>query len=624
MLNDNLAEQQLLHHQDFQYERNYVKNLYKGFFKGTLRESEMITLVASDFIVWTYFLFQEIWKQKIKGAKFSYCKNFDEEEINGDNYTLKILRFLKDVITKNENSKQYYFLHCPPRLGKSTLILSLLIFQFIQNPVSHSMYFTCSDMLAKSVNPKISDVLRSVYVKKIAPYVTVHPKCDNREIIKTVYNNRSSGHNGQLLCATMDSTATGFGAGNLPAILTELFSLQSSEGIIVLDDPIKAQDAFNDNRQEDIAEHTRNAILSRRNSPYVPFLVTFQRTQEKDLRYRLEAGISKDSWAELVIPALLKNGKSIDETRYRTEELLNWQKTIPQVFYAQYQQAPIARGECLFNSDGLLYSLSTPKQENILFSFIACDTANVATAKADYTVMIHCYVVKNENYKEFLTKDETTRRIICKPENEHEIIKLYVNEIYMEKIDNIGINDKFDKFYRQLMSDDSIVKPKYMILEVAGSGNTLDSHIKNHLTPHGIYNKNGIPDFTLLSVKQLENKAIRFNLANGFINQTRVIIKDARLRKVGSVIYEVGKKFILSNEEIKEHLDKITASNVHLNSTKCDLADALAYGINNTFDRFEINKTSFSHMNPSSIFINAKSFFQVGLSRILREANSGI
>ncbi|NBR15927.1 MAG: hypothetical protein EBU01_15325, partial [Crocinitomicaceae bacterium] len=364
-------------------------------------------MIASDLFLYAWFYFTEI--KKIRPVGLRHQPNATLTSPSTTDYLTQILLFFQKVMRSTPESPRYYFLNCPPRLGKTTLLHLFLTFQFISNPVSHSMYFTCSQILAQDVTPKVSEIISSPFFRQLAGYIRPDPKCNNKDIIKTIYRNEASGFKGQIVCATMDSTATGFGAGNKPALLTELFL--ENGGILGIDDPIKAQDADNPDRQLDVFNHFKSAIESRTNRYTVPILCTGHRTDAEDLFYHIKKDLKPSDYEELIIPVMdVNTGKTINSHLYPTKTMRYFEKSNPIVFYAQYMQAPIKAEGSLFNVDKIQIAQNRPLEENILYSFIACDTASSSHAKADFSVFIHFYVIARKNWREFAIKDEKTNK----------------------------------------------------------------------------------------------------------------------------------------------------------------------------------------------------------------------
>ena len=114
-------------------------------------------------------------------------------------------------------------------------------------------------------------------------------------------------------------------------------------GAIVIDDPIKPEDAFSDKIRNRVNKRFETTIRNRVNSRKTPIIIIMQRLHEDDLcGYLMKA--EPGEWEVLSLPALSQeNGQwvSLWPFKMTVEELLKIRKLDQYVFETQYQQDPM-------------------------------------------------------------------------------------------------------------------------------------------------------------------------------------------------------------------------------------------------------------------------------------------
>lgn len=116
-------------------------------------------------------------------------------------------------------------------------------------------------------------------------------------------------------------------------------------GAIIIDDPIKPEDAYSEIKRARINERFETTIRNRVNSRNTPIIVIQQRVHEKDLSgYLME--IEPEVWTVIKLPCLQDDGTALWPMKHTVEELQHLNLISPFVFTAQYQQdpQPIQRG----------------------------------------------------------------------------------------------------------------------------------------------------------------------------------------------------------------------------------------------------------------------------------------
>lgn len=157
-------------------------------------------------------------------------------------------------------------------------------------------------------------------------------------------------------------------------------TLKGYGGCLLVDDPLKADDAHSDSAKKACWVYLTETLISRRNSEKTPIVIIMQRLSLNDI-----VGLLKKNGAEfefLEVPVLDENDESIWPERYSTEALHKLRKEQPAFFAAQYMQNPMAEGGNLFK-DYMFVRGAIPTYFD--YTFITCDTASTSKQTSDYT-----------------------------------------------------------------------------------------------------------------------------------------------------------------------------------------------------------------------------------------------
>jgi predicted phage terminase large subunit-like protein len=188
--------------------------------------------------------------------------------------------------------------------------------------------------------------------------------------------------------------------------------------LIIVDDPLKADDAWSETRRKNSVEWTKSTLFSRLDDKkHGSIIVTQQRLHEEDLSgYLIRTG----GWLELVLPAIAeddqsypvgpnqlyhrKAGELLDPEREPLETLEQAKRELgTAVFSAQYQQSPTP-------ADGDVIKLSWFKRYDHVPSggeiIISVDTASKVGEHNDYSAVSIWRFVGGRYYLEFVWRDK--------------------------------------------------------------------------------------------------------------------------------------------------------------------------------------------------------------------------
>ena len=139
---------------------------------------------------------------------------------------------------------------------------------------------------------------------------------------------------------------TGFGAGKvddeekeLDNIIDILETKEQFAGAVIIDDPIKPEDADSDTKRERVNSRFDSTISSRVNSRNTPIIIIMQRLHPMDLCGYL---VSKEPevWTVLSLPAIKEDGSALWPFKQTLDELYALRKRNSIVFDRQYMQDP--------------------------------------------------------------------------------------------------------------------------------------------------------------------------------------------------------------------------------------------------------------------------------------------
>lgn len=258
-------------------------------------------------------------------------------------------------------------INMPPRYGKTeTAIKSFISWGFALNPKCRFLHLSYSDLLVNDNSETIRNIMREPLYQKLFPQSALASEKGSSKRWKTKAG-------GELYAVSTQGQVTGFGAGNMEeeteatpgsTFLTgapeidEMLDMMDArgnvfQGAIIIDDPLKPEEADSDIVRERINLRFENTIRNRTNSRNTPIIIIMQRLHEYDLcGYLMD--IEPDEWEVLSLPAIQVDPNTGEEhalwpMKHTLEELHRLRQINPIVFDTQYGQDPTPR-------EGLMYS----------------------------------------------------------------------------------------------------------------------------------------------------------------------------------------------------------------------------------------------------------------------------
>ena len=273
----------------------------------------------------------------------NYTKYFFKQKTGrrfGVNYNHKLICDALNDVLNGKITK--LIINIAPRYSKTELAVKNFISMGLAiNPSSKFIHLSYSDDLAHDNSEEIRDIVKSVEYQSLFPYVSIKKDSDSKKKWSTT-------EGGGVYAVATGGQVTGFGAGAVDEekeLEDEIESIETSTfaGAIVIDDPIKPEDALSDIKRDRVNNRFETTIRNRVNSRNTPIIIIMQRLHEDDLCGYLQK-IEPDDWTVLSIPciSLDKNGNEVPlwEFKHSLEELHKIERANPFVFDTQYMQNP--------------------------------------------------------------------------------------------------------------------------------------------------------------------------------------------------------------------------------------------------------------------------------------------
>jgi predicted phage terminase large subunit-like protein len=216
-------------------------------------------------------------------------------------------------------------INIPPRYGKTELAIKMFIaWCLAKTPSSKFIHLSYSDSLALDNSSQTKEYINSDAYQRLWQ---MSLKKDAQS--KSKWFNE---YGGGVYATSSGGAITGFGAGST--------TLDGFGGAIIIDDPLKPDDAFSDVKRNSVNQRYNNTIRSRVNSRETPIIVIMQRLHEDDLSGYLLDGGSGEEWTHLCLPAVNEFKQPLWKEKHTFKELESIRQANAYTFAGQYQQQP--------------------------------------------------------------------------------------------------------------------------------------------------------------------------------------------------------------------------------------------------------------------------------------------
>jgi predicted phage terminase large subunit-like protein len=346
----------------------------------------------------------------------------------------------------------------PPRSLKSICTsVCLPAFALGHDPSRKIICVSYSEALSRKHANDCRALMRSSLYRLVFPKTRISPAKDTEGEFMTTAR-------GSRLATSVGGTLTGRG-GNL----------------LIIDDPLKPQDAHSDNARESLKEWYANTLLSRLDHKSEgAIIVVMQRLHPDDLVGHL---LEQDGWTHLMLPAIAEEASEVrlrDSVTHRRQagDLLHPERENQSAlaelkatmgsmeFAAQYQQAPVPAGGNLIKWQWFKTFEDPPQPlpgDRIIVSW---DTAMSSNELADYSACVVLLVRRETIFvldvlRERLEYPELKRRVLKTHAQWRRWVPSYsllieskgsglslIQDLHRENIHAVSINPEGDKTMR--------------------------------------------------------------------------------------------------------------------------------------------------------------------------------
>lgn len=294
-------------------------------------------------------------------------------------------------------------INLPPGSSKTELVVINLIARGLAlNPRARFLHLSASDSLATLNSSQAREIITSDEYQKLWPL-----KIADDAKGKKRWNVEVDGQPaGGVYATSIGGQVVGFRAGHMA---------EGFQGAIIIDDPLKPDDAFSKPKVNLANRRLLTTVKSRKANPETPIILVMQRVGENDPAGFIEAGNVDGDWTFVKIPAVIDKAYVARlETRYRDliepsdtvdgrfsywpykepiGQLLRMERGEGQdqnggrisryVYWSQYQQSPKTPGGNIIKGSGFHRYRVLPK---IKQRKIFADTAQKTKERNDFSV----------------------------------------------------------------------------------------------------------------------------------------------------------------------------------------------------------------------------------------------
>ena len=280
-----------------------------------------------------------IYTETLFATRYFFYNRFARKFVVGQHHA-KIAQAL-DRVYSGECKRLMILL--PPRYSKTEMAVKTFIAKGLAlNAASKFIHLSYSKDLALDNATEVKEIIQSEFYQALFPHI----KIAKGEAVKHKWYTEQGGG---VYTTSTAGQITGFGAGDvenefeIAQQIDELEHHPEFAGAIIIDDPIKPEDASSVTMREKVNMRFETTIRSRTNSRNTPIIIIMQRLHKNDLCGYLLA-TEADDWDVLTLPALTidedGNETALWEFKHTVEELHKIRAANRFVFETQYQQNP--------------------------------------------------------------------------------------------------------------------------------------------------------------------------------------------------------------------------------------------------------------------------------------------
>lgn len=317
-------------------------------------------------------------------ARYFFPAREGMEFIDGPHHAV-IGRVLDDVLA---GKRHRVIITLPPGYTKTeAAVVNFIARGFAINPAARFIHATFSDDLARENSDKIKSLIE---LPEFAELQTVTIKTDTK-----AKDRWKTDQGGGMLAKAAGGPITGFRAGYMDNT--------AFTGALVIDDPLKPDDAFSPTKRAAINRRATNTFRSRLAHERVPVVVIMQRLHSDDFVGHLLTGGTGEIWDHLDLPVIIDRSaeypKEWTHGRPITHDLPDgplWPakqdaaeieviRADAYTFASQYMQRPVSIEGAMFDMAGVQWFKMADMPEVEYYRMYA-DTALKTGERNDYSV----------------------------------------------------------------------------------------------------------------------------------------------------------------------------------------------------------------------------------------------
>ena len=184
-------------------------------------------------------------------------------------------------------------INVPPGSGKTELLTNLIARGMARSARSRFLYLSFSQSLVEDVSATARNIVKSDDFQRLWP-VEISRSTDAKASWKTTVEGYEAGH---VYSASMGGQVTGRRAGTLADA--------GFTGAIILDDPLKPEDAFSKTARNKANRKILNTVNSRKAKSSTPIILIMQRLHVEDPTNFVMTGNVPGEWHQITVPALI-------------------------------------------------------------------------------------------------------------------------------------------------------------------------------------------------------------------------------------------------------------------------------------------------------------------------------
>jgi predicted phage terminase large subunit-like protein len=337
-------------------------------------------------------------------------------------------------------------INCPPRYSKTELAIKMFSsWCYAKNHSCEFIHLSYSDGLAMDNSNCIKDILKSHEFNQLWPDLSIKTNKDSKKAWGTVQG-------GSFYATSAAGQVTGYGAGKAH----DFSDGHGFGGALLLDDPLKPDDAHSNPKREAVNRRWDETIKSRFNSTKTPCILIMQRVHEDDFCAMLLEDSEYD-FRLIKLEAIAEEGTENEHAlwpgKHTLEDLYKMRKKNTYMFSSQMQQSPSPLGGGIIKGAWFGRYTILPKMK---YRAIYVDTAQKKGENNDFQVA-ECWGLGEDGY-------------------------LYLIDVMRDKFEAYELETRIPDFWHKHYSRDS-GKLRHMGIEDKSSGTELIQKIRRKVVP---------------------------------------------------------------------------------------------------------------------------------------------